>query len=199
MIEYIRGTVAELTPTLAVIEAGGVGYGLSISLNTYTAVQGKSEARLYVYEIIREDAYLLYGFASRKERELFTLLIGVSGVGGQIARTVLSAFTPADLAGIVETGDERAVKSVKGIGPKMAQHIIVELKGKLDFCLGEDASGGAVRGQAVAVSPVVEEAVQALAVLGFPPAPVQKVVLRIVHEEPGLPVEAIIKKALKMM
>ena len=136
MIEYIRGIVDEVTPTQAVIEASGVGYALSISLNTYTAIQNKKEARLFVYEVIREDAYLLFGFATRIERDLFALLLSVSGVGGQTARMILSAFTPADLANIVQTEDARSLKSVKGIGPKAAQRIIVELKDKMTSFMG---------------------------------------------------------------
>lgn len=201
MIEYIRGIVDELTPTQAIIEAkSGVGYALSISLNTYTAIQNKNEVRLFVYEVIREDAYLLFGFATRIERELFELLIGISGVGGQTARMVLSAFTPADLANIVQSEDVRSLKSVKGIGPKAAQRIIVELKDKMANFMGTGNAANAADGTNVQVaSPVVDEAVQALAVLGFSPAPTQKVVMQIVKDDPSIPVEGIIKKALKML
>lgn len=201
MIEYIRGIVDELTPTQAIIEAkSGVGYALSISLNTYTAIQNKNEVRLFVYEVIREDAYLLFGFATRIERELFELLIGISGVGGQTARMVLSAFTPADLANIVQSEDVRSLKSVKGIGPKAAQRIIVELKDKMANFMGTGNAANAADGTNVQVaSPVVDEAVQALAVLGFSPAPTQKVVMQIVKDDPSIPVEVIIKKALKML
>lgn len=200
MIEYIRGIVDELTPTQTIIEAkSGVGYALSISLNTYTAIQNKSEVRLFVYEVIREDAYLLFGFATRIERELFELLIGISGVGGQTARMVLSAFTPADLANIVQTEDVRSLKSVKGIGPKAAQRIIVELKDKVNGFMGSGADVAQGGNNANVTSPIVDEAVQALAVLGFSPAPTQKVVLQIVKEDPTIPVEGIIKKALKML
>lgn len=201
MIEYIRGIVDELTPTQAIIETkSGVGYALSISLNTYTAIQNKNEVRLFVYEVIREDAYLLFGFATRIERELFELLIGISGVGGQTARMVLSAFTPADLANIVQSEDVRSLKSVKGIGPKAAQRIIVELKDKMANFMGTGNAANAADGTNVQVaSPVVDEAVQALAVLGFSPAPTQKVVMQIVKEDPSIPVEVIIKKALKML
>ena len=202
MIEYIRGIVDELTPTQAIIEAkSGVGYALSISLNTYTAIQNKNEVRLFVYEVIREDAYLLFGFATRIERELFELLIGISGVGGQTARMVLSAFTPADLANIVQSEDVRSLKSVKGIGPKAAQRIIVELKdNKMANFMGTGNAANAADGTNVQVaSPVVDEAVQALAVLGFSPAPTQKVVMQIVKDDPSIPVEVIIKKALKML
>ena len=203
MIEYIRGKVDELTPTLAVIDAGGVGYGLLISLNTYTAIQGKAEARLWAYESIREDAYVLYGFATRAERELFALLVSVSGVGGQTARMVLSAFTPADLAGIVQAEDVRSLKAVKGIGPKAAQRIIVDLKDKvasLTAASGASAAGGQEAAAAQgAVRQLVDEAVQALTVLGFSPAPAQKVALQIAKADPTVTVEGIIKQALKML
>lgn len=199
MIEYIRGIIDEVTPTQAVIEASGVGYALSISLNTYTAIQNKKEARLFVYEVIREDAYLLFGFATRIERDLFALLLSVSGVGGQTARMILSAFTPADLANIVQTEDARSLKSVKGIGPKAAQRIIVELKDKMTTFMGASSNEGGTSSNAVASSPLVEEAVQALAVLGSSPVPTQKVVIQIVKDDPNLPVEGIIKKALKML
>ena len=202
MIEYIRGKVDELTPATAVIEAHGVGYGLLISLNTYTAIQGRDEARLYVYEAIREDAFVLYGFATRAERECFTLLLAVSGVGGQTARMILSAFTVADLVNIVQSEDVRSLKSVKGIGPKAAQRIIVDLKDKV-LSLGSavTASGnGQAQGAAtVASRELVDEAVQALSVLGFPPAAAQKVVVEILKADASATVENIIKQALKML
>lgn len=201
MIEYIRGTVTELTPTLAVIEAGGVGYGLSVSLNTYSAIQGKKEAKLYVYEAIREDAHLLFGFAQKAERDLFLLLIGVSGIGGQMARMILSAFTPAELAAIISEENVRLLKSVKGIGPKVAQRIIVDLKDKKFGELGITGAACADAGGAAAFASgeVVDEAVAALTMLGFSPAPAQKVVREIVKAEPDIPVEKIIKQALKML
>ncbi len=201
MIEYIRGIVDELTPTQAVIEAHGVGYALSITLNTYTAIQGKGEVRLFVYESIREDAYQLYGFHTREEREIFALLLGVSGVGGQTARMVLSAFTPADIAGIVQNEDVRALKSVKGIGPKAAQRIIVDLSDKMNILLSNAAGGASAAAGAAtpADREAVEEAVQALSVLGFPPAAAQKSVLEILKEQPGAAVELLIKEALKRM
>lgn len=197
MIEFIRGTIDDLIPTKAVLEAGGVGYALNISLNTYSAIQNKKEAKLYVFEVIREDAYTLFGFASRIERDLFELLLSVSGVGGQTARMILSAFTPADLANIVQTEDVRSLKSVKGIGPKAAQRIIVDLKDKMNGFVGTGNDGQTK--ETPVSSPLVEEAVQALTVLGFSPAPTQKIVMQIVKEEPSIPVEGIIKKALKML
>lgn len=203
MIDYVRGTVADLTPTQAVIEAGGVGYALAISLNTYTALQGRNEARLYVHETIREDAYLLFGFATKQERTLFALLIGISGVGGATARMVLSAFTPGDLARVVESEDTRALTAVKGIGPKAAGRIIVELKDKVQALYANAADAqGATGGDAAVVaahSPVVSEAVDALTVLGFAPAAAHKVVVQIVKEEPQCTVEQAIKRALKLL
>ena len=121
MIEYVKGEVTELTPAYAVIEAHGVGYGLNISLNTYSAVQGKKEVRLWVYEAIREDAYVLFGFATKQERDMFLLLITVSGVGAGTARMILSSMTVAELCNVISTGNERLLKGVKGIGLRTAQ------------------------------------------------------------------------------
>ena len=201
MIEYIKGTIDELTPTYAVVEAAGVGYQLFISLNTYSAIQGKTDTKLYAYEAIREDAHLLYGFANKTERELFLLLISVSGVGGQTARMILSAFTPAELSNVIRNEDVKMLKSVKGIGPKAAQRIIVDLKDKITLAMGDAADGAGAPSNAVAPASreVVEEAVAALTMLGFPPAPTQKTVLHLVKEDPGLAVEQIIKLALKML
>lgn len=205
MIEYIRGKVTELSPTQAVIEAQGVGFALLVSLNTYSSLQGKEEAKLYVYEAIREDAHLLYGFATKQEREIFVLLLGVPGVGGATARMVLSAFTAGELAEIVRNENIRALKSVKGIGPKAAQRIILDLKDKVAHLFaatsGCTAGGGSgLTGSLDASSrEVVNEAVRALSVLGFPPVPTHKVVMEIVKAEGPLPVEALIKRALKML
>lgn len=200
MIEYVRGTLADLAPTEAVVEACGVGYKFFISLNTYSAIQGKADVRLYAYEAIREDAHLLFGFATKQERELFVLLISISGVGGQTARTVLSAFTPAELSNIISSENASLLKSVKGIGPKAAQRIIVELKDKIPLAFESPAgSKEAPAGGNAIARRTVEEAVAALTMLGFPPAPVQKTVLHIVEGEPSLTVEQVVKQALKMM
>ena len=174
MIEYIRGIVDELAPTQGVLEAAGVGYALGISLNTYTAIQGKQQVRLFVYEYIREDAWQLYGFATRAERELFMLLINVQGIGCQTARMILSAFTPADLAGIVQAEDVRTLKSVKGIGPKAAGRIVMDLKDKMMSFMGESSMGDGGSASMTVVPAMVDEAVQALTVLGFSPAPAQR-------------------------
>lgn len=195
MIDYIRGEVAELTPAYAVLEAYGVGYKLQISLYTYSAVQGKKEARLYVYEAIREDAYLLFGFAGKQERELFELLLSVSGVGAGTARTILSAFAPEELARIIGREEAGLLKNVKGIGAKTAQRIIVDLKDKMAKT-GLSGSSSGVE-PASPLSQVQDEAVQALTMLGFAPAASLKVVAALLKEQPDAPVEQVIKWALK--
>lgn len=199
MIEYIKGELTELTPAFATVEAAGVGYGLNISLSTYSAIQGKKEVKLYVYEAIREDAYMLYGFVSKKEREMFQLLITVSGVGTNTARMMLSSMSPAELCNCISTNNERMIKSVKGIGLKTAQRIIVDLRDKI-VALGiadEIPAGGAM--QAPVNNAVKDEAVSALAMLGFAPAPSQKVVVQILQEQPDAPVEVVVKLALKQI
>ena len=201
MIEYIKGNLDELTPTAAIVEACGVGYQLFISLNTYSAIQGKTETKLYAYEAIREDAHLLYGFATKAERELFLLLISVSGIGGQTARMILSAFTPSELANVIREENVRMLKSVKGIGPKAAQRIIVDLKDKITLAMGDGGEGGEAPTSAISMASreTVDEAVAALTMLGFPPAPTHKVVMQIVKNDATLAVEQIIKMALKML
>lgn len=203
MIEYIRGELTELTPTMAVIETGGVGYALSISLNTFSAIQGKKEVRLYVHEAIvtggRDDSYTLYGFSTKQERDLYRLLITVSGVGANTARMILSASSPAELCNIIANGDERMLKNVKGIGLKTAQRIIVDLRDKImSLGIAEEIH---VAGQPSVVvnNSVKDEAVQALTMLGFSPAPSAKVVISILKEQPALPVEQVIKLALKQI
>jgi len=199
MIEYIKGELAELTPALATVEAGGVGYGLNISLTTYSAIQGKREVKLYVFESIREDAHVLYGFVTKKEREMFELLISVSGVGPNTARMMLSSMTVSELCSAISRGDERLIKGIKGIGKMTAQRIIVDLRDKI-VALGiadEIPAGGTV--QAPVDCGVRDEAVAALTMLGFAPAPTQKVVVAIMAEQPGLPVEQVVKMALKQI
>ena len=199
MITYIRGILDELTPTQAILEAHGVGYLLNISLNTYTALQGKSEARLFVYESIREDAWTLFGFATKQERELFLMLISVSGVGGNTARTMLSSFTAPELAGLIMEGNERMLKTVKGLGAKTAQRIIVELRDKVISLGIESVSTPGDGTPAIPNSEIYNEACEALKMLGFPPAPVAKTVKAILKDEPTAPVEKVIKLALKML
>ena len=199
MIEYIKGELTELTPALATVEAAGVGYALNISLNTYSAIQGKKDVKLYAYESIREDAYVLYGFVNKKEREMFELLISVSGVGPNTARMMLSSMSVQELCTAISTGNERIVKGIKGIGKMTAQRIIVDLRDKI-VALGiadEIPAGGTMA--APINNAVKDEAVAALTMLGFSPAPTQKVVVAILKEQPDAPVEQVVKLALKQI
>ena len=199
MIEYIHGHLAELQPTLAVIEAAGVGFAINITLGTYSALQGKDEVKAYIYEVLREDSHLLYGFATKKERELFALLVTVPGVGASTARMVLSSMSVQELCAAISTGNERLIKQIKGIGLKTAQRIIVDLRDKI-VSLGiatEIPAGGMV--EEPVNNAVKDEAVAALTMLGFSPAPTQKVVLEILKSQPDLPVEQVIKLALKQI
>jgi Holliday junction DNA helicase RuvA len=199
MIEYIKGELTDLTPAMATVEAAGVGYGLNISLNTFSAIQGKKEVKLYVYEAIREDAYQLYGFINKKEREMFLLLITVNGVGTNTARMMLSGMSVAELCNAISTGNARLIQSIKGIGKMTAQRIIVDLRDKI-VALGiteEIPAGGTVA--APVNTAVRDEAVAALTMLGFAPAPSQKVVVAILQEQPDTPVEQVVKLALKQI
>ena len=200
MIEYVRGEIAELTPATAVIDCNGLGYALNISLNTYAVIQGKKECKLYAYEAIREDAYILFGFSTKQERELFLLLISVSGIGGNTARMILSALSPAELINVISTENTGLLKSVKGIGLKTAQRIIVDLKDKIKSGSAMSATAGTANTLlSSANTQVQEEAIAALTMLGFPQAPSQKVVVAILQEEPTAPVEQVIKQALKRL
>ena len=190
MYEYISGPVAELTPTYAVVDAAGVGYLLNISLETYAALEHAKQAKLFVHYVVREDAQLLYGFATRVERELFRLLIGVSGVGGNTARTILSTYSPAELQNIIASGNAVLLKNVKGLGLKTAQKIIVELSGKLT---GLEAGAS----PAVANNERVEEALAALAMLGFTKASAEKAVRAVLHATPSATTEELVRLALK--
>ncbi len=200
MITYIKGTIAELTPTEVVIEAAGIGYAVAISLNTFAALQGKETARVYITEIIREDAHLLFGFYSKQERTLFEALTSVNGIGGQTARMVLSAYSPAELTEIIQSEQTAMLKSVKGIGPKAAARIVLDLRDKIGNLLGEgtlDVAPSAGGGIAAADKAVAEEAISALSILGFQPAAVRKVIGNILKSEPGLDVQQLIKRGLK--
>lgn len=203
MIEYIKGELTELTPTLAVVEAAGVGYALNISLNTYTGVQGKKEAKLYVHEVLiaggRDDSFTLYGFATRQERELYRMLISVSGVGANTARMMLSSMSPAELCDAIANGNEKLIKSVKGIGLKTAQRVIVDLKDKIvSSGIANELHVSTGREESPAINNAVkDEAVSAMTMLGFSPAPAAKVVTAILTEQPDMAVELVIKEALK--
>ena len=204
MIEYIKGELAELTPALAVVEAAGVGYALNISLNTYSAIQGKKDVKLFVHEALvtggRDDSFTLFGFGNKQERELYRLLITVSGVGVNTARMILSSLTPAELCNVIANGDERMLKSVKGIGLKTAQRIIIDLKDKIvSMGIAEELHVAASPSAASINTEVRDEAVSALTMLGFSPAPSAKVVSQIITEQPDLPVEQVVKLALKQI
>ena len=203
MIEYIKGELADLTPTMAVLETCGVGYGLNISLNTYTAIQGKAQVKLYVHEVLvaggRDDSFTLFGFAGKQERELYRLLITVSGVGANTARMILSSLSPAELCNVISSGNEKMLKGVKGIGLKTAQRIIIDLKDKIvTLGIADElpANGGNVE---MVNNDVKEEAVSALTMLGFSPALSAKVVVEILKAQPDLKVEEVIKLALKQI
>ena len=168
------------------IDCNGVGYAANISLNTYSAIQGKKTCKLFIYEAIREDAYVLYGFADKQEREIFLLLISVSGIGGNTARMILSALSPSELVSVISAENANLLKTVKGIGLKTAQRLIVELKDKIKT-VGMAAVGGTTSAGMLlqsANAEVQEEAVAALTMLGFAAAPSQKVVLAVLKEEP---------------
>lgn len=200
MIEYIRGELTELTPAQAVLEADGIGYSLNISLNTYSAIQGKKEVKLYVHESLvtggRDDNFTFYGFYSKQERDLYRMLITVSGVGANTARMILSAISPAELCNVIANGDERMLKSVKGIGLKTAQRIIVDLKDKIVSSGIATELHVSDQPQNMVHSGIRDEAVSALTMLGFSPAPSAKVVESILKESDSMPVEQVVKLAL---
>ncbi|MDE6378546.1 MAG: Holliday junction branch migration protein RuvA [Duncaniella sp.] len=199
MLEYIKGTITENTPTYVVVEAGSLGYLINIPLSTFTPLQNCSgEVKLWLHEVIREDARTLYGFYTTRERELFRLLIGVSGVGPGTASLILSSLSPAELELTIAGGDHTRLKGVKGIGAKTAQRIIVDLKDKIKpseetLLLNGDSPLPSAN------SEVYEEALAALTVLGYPRPACQKALRRIFDADPSVKVEAAIKQAFTMM
>lgn len=197
MYEYIKGDITGLTPTNVVIEAGGVGYLINISLQTYSELESKTKALVYIHYIVREDAQIFYGFADKQERELFRLLLGVSGVGGSTARMVLSTYSPSELVSIISSGNAALLKQVKGLGLKTSQKIIVELKDKMT---GLAYSGETVTDSVpVITSGVYEEAIAALTMLGFAKSASDKVLKNIIKENPSASVEDIIRLSLKKL
>lgn len=196
MIDFIKGTVAELTPTYCVLETNGVGYDVSISLNTYTEIGARSQVMLYIHESIREDAFQLFGFTQKMERELFRKLITVSGIGPSIARVMLSSMNPKELSIAIIEGNVNLLKTIKGIGAKTAERVIVDLKDKVkldgDILFGE--SKGIVTSNMASV-----EAVAALVMLGYNQKASGKVVQKIASMSGDMKVDQIIKQALKML
>jgi Holliday junction DNA helicase RuvA len=193
MIDYITGRVTELNPAYAVVECNGIGYSINISLNTYAVLERADSCKILIHESIREDAYILYGFADADERDLFRHLISVSGVGAGTARMVLSSMKPADLRQAITEGDVNIIKAVKGIGLKTAQRIIVDLKDKI----GKHTGSGEII--AFSDNTAREEALSALVMLGFARNSAGKAVDNLLKEEKSLPVEEIVRRALKLL
>lgn len=193
MIDYIKGKLTEVTPTFIVIDNGGIGYFVSISLSTFTRLEGKDECKILVHEIIREDSYQLFGFADKEERDIFRLLISVTGVGASTARMMLSSLSYDEIEKAILGSDVNTLKSVKGIGLKTAQRIIVDLKDKL----GKQSGTGEIF--AFTNNTKRDEALSALVMLGFGRSAVLKVLDRIIREEKNLTVEDMIKRALKSL
>jgi len=193
MIDYIRGELADLTPAYAVVETAGVGYELNISLTAYAALEGMKQVKLLVHEVIREDARVLFGFLEERERSMFRALIGVSGVGANTARVILSSIPVAELEQVIVSGDYQRLKNVKGIGLKTAQRVIVDLKDKIKA--GDDS----LIIQPVQTSDAYEEALAALLMLGFARQQSQKVLKKIFDATPAIKVEVAIKQALSML
>ena len=201
MIEYIKGDIVDAGPAFTVVEAHGVGFGVNISLNTYTAIQGKPTARLWIYEAIRDDAYTLFGFATRQERDMFLMLISVSGVGPNTARVILSNMTVAELCDVIASGNEKTLRTVKGIGQRTAQRIIVDLHDRVTSVGNSSAAGSTGTPSAIdaATKTVRDEAISALTMLGFSPAPTTKVVNAILKSQPTMTVEQVVKQALRQI
>lgn len=197
MYEYISGKLASITPANAVIDCCGVGYLLDITLNTYSAIQEKAEVRLWVHEVIREDAHLLYGFFTLQERSLFRLLLGVNGVGAATARMMLSSLSVEELTQAIATGDARTVQRVKGVGAKTAGRIVLELQDKVSDTAGQRTAAGInAATHSPAISVKKDETVSALVMLGFPKPAAEKVVNAL---DGRLTVEEMIKEALKRL
>jgi Holliday junction DNA helicase RuvA len=191
MIEYIKGNITQITPTFVIVETSGIGYFINISLTTFSNLENKSDVKILIHEVIREDTHQLFGFSEKGEREIFRHLISVSGVGANTARMMLSSLSPSEIEKAIVGSDVNILQSVKGIGLKTAQRIIVDLKEKL----GKQASGGEIF--AISDNTNREEALSALVMLGFAKGAVSKVLDKIVREERNLTVEEMIKRALK--
>lgn len=195
MIEYIRGTIVEITPTDIVLECHGIGYKILISLQTYEGLNGKAESTVYIHHYLREDEELYYGFATKDERELFRLLIGVSGIGASTARMMLSSLTSDEIRNAILSEDINKIKSIKGIGMKSAQRLVLELKDKIVKGAGSESTSLFSANN----NGVAEEAITALVMLGFTKANVNKAVSSVLKESPDATLEEIIKLSLKRL
>ena len=193
MYEYIRGKITETAPAYVIIENGDIGYFIQISLNTYSKLENKENAQLYVHQIVREDAHLLFGFAEKTEREIFRLLISVSGIGANTARIMLSSLSPGEIKSAIRTDDINLLKSIKGIGAKTAQRVIIDLKDKVDKTEIDDSHFVSTD------QSVLNEALSALVMLGFTKAPAEKALKKIQQSVKDISVEELVKKALKML
>ena len=193
MIDYIKGKIVELSPAHTVVEVSDIGYHVNISLATYSELNGKDNAKIYVYEAIREDSHTLFGFFGRQERQLFLLLISVSGVGANTARVILSSIAIDDLQSAIQTGNAAILKSVKGIGSKTAERIIVDLKDKVSKIEISTVD------KPVVDNVLADEAVAALVMLGFSQMPAQKAVRKVIEINPQLTIEQVIKQSLKLL
>jgi len=191
MFEFIKGKVSELTPTFAIIDTGDIGYFVHISLNTYSKLTKDSDIQLYIHQVIREDANLLFGFFNHHEREIFRMLLSVSGIGANTARMMLSSLTPSEVEQAILEGNVALLKSIKGIGTKSAQRVIVDLKDKI----GKGTEIGEVF--ALQSNTIKDESLSALVMLGFSKTYAQKTIDKILLKEKDITVEELIKKALK--
>lgn len=195
MIDYIKGQITELSPTEVILETYGIGYRILISLQTYEGLNGKKDATVYIHHYLREDEELYYGFSSKDERELFRLLIGVSGIGASTARMMLSSLTAEEIRNAILAEDINKIKSIKGIGLKSAQRLILELKDKV-------SKGGGADTPSIfssTANAATEEAITALVMLGFTKANVTKAVTAVLKENPSASLEEIIKQGLKRL
>ena len=195
MIDYIKGQITEINPTGVILETYGIGYRILVSLQTYEGLNGKNEAKVYIHHYLREDEELYYGFASKDERELFRLLIGVSGIGASTARMMLSSLTSDEIRNAILAEDINKIKSIKGIGLKSAQRLILELKDKVVKGGGTDSTSLF----SSASNTATDEAVTALVMLGFTKANVTKAVTAVLKENPAAGLEEIIKQSLKRL
>lgn len=191
MFEYIKGEIREISPAHLIIENNQIGYFINISVNTYSQLSGQDNALVYIYEVIREDAHHLFGFFEKKEREIFLHLISVSGVGANTARVMLSSLAPTEIQNAISTGNVNVLKSIKGIGAKTAERIIVDLKDKIGKILDGEQIIARID------NTIKDEALSALVMLGFPKVKVDKIINEILKQNKMLSVEELIKEALK--